>query len=130
MACTRPAISRMAPTGRLMCMPRCCSTCRAIYVTDPNINAVTNGALRGLLEAYLATHQEAYRDQAIAVYASLVSRFWLPDLRCFATTQGSEELFQFTPLRFSLLSGALRQYYLLVASAPERGTEGQQGRGF
>ncbi len=93
---------------------------------SPTLLEAQLAALRGLLDAYLATSEEAYREQAMVVYANLQSRFWLSDVRCFETTFGSDAAFQFTPLRFSLLTGALRQYYLLVDANPERSVEGTQ----
>ncbi|MHB8419687.1 MAG: hypothetical protein ACYDCL_16545 [Myxococcales bacterium] len=84
------------------------------------------GAIRGLLEAYLATSDEKYRELATLVYADLQQRFWMSDVRCFQTTAGVKDLMQFTPLRFGLLTGALRQYYKLVASSPAQQDEGAQ----
>jgi hypothetical protein len=82
------------------------------------------GAIRGLLEAYLATSNEKYRDAAITVYADLQSRFWMSDVLCFRTTTGIDDPMRYTPIRFALLEAALRQYYKLVASEPGRATEG------
>jgi hypothetical protein len=76
------------------------------------------GAIRGLLDAYLATNNESYRQRAIQVYTDLQKRFWMTDILCFQTTAGVSSPMQFTPIRFGLLSGALRQYYKLVASTP------------
>ncbi len=81
-------------------------------------------AIRALLEAYLATSAVKYRDRAIEVYADLSQRFWMDDVRAFQTTAGVRDRLQYTPLRFGMLSGALRQYYKLVGSAPSRATEG------
>jgi hypothetical protein len=48
----------------------------------------------------------------------------MDDVRCFRTTIGQDNPVQFTPIRFGLLSGALRQYYKLVASNPGNEAEG------
>ena len=80
-------------------------------------------AIRALLEAYLATSDEAYRTAAESVYADLGARFWMDDLRLYRTTAGQDDLMRYTPLRFGMLQGALRQYYKLVASGPGRGAE-------
>ena len=41
----------MAPIARSTCTARCCGTSRRTTWKQPNITAVTNGALRGLLES-------------------------------------------------------------------------------
>ncbi len=86
---------------------------------DPSATdlASETGAIRALLEAYLATGNDAYQTQATTVYADLQTRFWMTDILCFRTTAGVDSPMQFTPLRFGLLSAALRQYYMLVASS-------------
>jgi hypothetical protein len=86
--------------------------------SGPTLLESEAGAVRGLLDAYLATNNESYRQKAIQVYADLQKRFWMTDILCFQTTAGVASLMQFTPIRFGLLSGALRQYYKLVASTP------------
>jgi hypothetical protein len=75
-------------------------------------------AIRGLLEAYLATSDQRYRIRAIDVYRDLEQRFWMGDVGCYRTTSGVDDPMRYTPIRFGLLQGALRQYYKLVASAP------------
>jgi hypothetical protein len=76
------------------------------------------GAIRALLDAYLATSDETYRTLATLVYADLQNRFWMSGPRVFRTTAGVDNLMQYTPIRFGMLTGALRQYYKLVASNP------------
>ncbi len=88
---------------------------------SPSDLASEAAAIRGLLEAYLATSNESYRDQAIAVYQDLESRFWMSDAMVFRTTAGVDDLMQYTPARFGMLWGALRQYYKLVASQNAEG---------
>ncbi|HUB08995.1 MAG TPA: hypothetical protein VMB50_18445 [Myxococcales bacterium] len=83
-------------------------------------------AIRGLLDAYLATSDNKYRELATVVYADLQQRFWMNDVRCFETTAGVTDLMQYTPLRFGFLTGALRQYYKLVASSPAQQGQGAQ----
>jgi hypothetical protein len=92
---------------------------------DPSATdvAAEAAAIRGLLEAYLATSQESYRTQAIAVYQDLLNRFWMPDAMIFETTYGQSSPMAYTPLRFGMLSGAQRQYYKLVASNAGREAE-------
>ena len=75
-------------------------------------------AIRGLLEAYLATSDERYRQLAIRVYADLEARFWIAPLRVFRTTAGIDDKFTWTPVRFGTLEGALRQYWKLVGRRP------------
>jgi hypothetical protein len=96
---------------------------------DPSATTLESeaGAIRALLDAYLATSNYAYRDLATLVYADLQNRFWMSTPRVFRTTAGVDDLMQYTPLRFGLLTGALRQYYKLVASGPtEQQTTGAQ----
>ncbi len=97
-----------------------------MQTTDPSPTdlAAETAAIRGLLDAYLATSNGAFRTLAIQIYADLQSRFWMTDIQCFRTTAGVDTPMQFTPLRFGLLSGSLRQYYKLVASSPGREAEG------
>jgi hypothetical protein len=90
-----------------------------------NLEAET-AAIRCLLEAYLATSRAAYRNRAIQVYADLQLRFWMGDVGAFRTQAGSDNVMQYTPIRFGLLTGALRQYFKLVASEPSRQAEGNQ----
>jgi hypothetical protein len=75
-------------------------------------------AIRGLLDAYLATSVERYRDVAMRVYADLMARFWMADVRAFRTVAGVDDVQDWTPLEYGPLSGALRQYWKLVASRP------------
>jgi hypothetical protein len=60
------------------------------------------------------------------VYADLGARFWMEDLRLYRTTAGQDDLMAYTPLRFGMLQGALRQYYKLVAGGPGRAAEGAE----
>jgi hypothetical protein len=80
------------------------------------------GAIRGLLDAYLATARERYRDTAIRIYADLEARFWMKDVRAFRTVAGVDDSIVWTPAAFGALQGALRQYWKLVARRP--GNEG------
>ncbi|MHB8417523.1 MAG: hypothetical protein ACYDCL_05580 [Myxococcales bacterium] len=93
---------------------------------SPTLLESETGAIRGLLDAYLATSEERYRELAVEVYQDLQRRFWMADIGGFRTTAGVDSPMKFTPLRFGLLSGALRQYYELVASAASRQAEGVQ----
>ena len=94
--------------------------------TSPTTLESETAALRGLLEAYLATSDSRYRTLAISIYGDLQQRFWMDDLRCFRTTVDNDDLMQYTQILFGLLEGALRQYYKLVASDPGRATEAAQ----
>jgi len=75
-------------------------------------------AIRGLLEAYLATSDQKYRQRAIQAYAILDQQFWMDDVRAFRTTRGESFKMTVTPRQFAALHGALRQYWKLVASSP------------
>jgi len=76
-------------------------------------------AVRGLLVAYLATGTTAYRDRALAVFDRLDSVFYDPAARVYRPTQGdTSSTVTFTPRRFGILQGALRDTYELVALLP------------
>jgi len=76
-------------------------------------------ALRGLLIAYLATGNTQYRDRAKTVFLRLESSFYDPSARIYRTTAGDKSLqVTFTPRRFGLLQGALRDTFELIALLP------------
>ncbi len=75
-------------------------------------------AIRGLLEAYLATSDTKYIMAAEKVYADLDARFWMSDVRAYRTTAGVDDTLIETPIAFGTLQGALRQYWKLVANQP------------
>ena len=93
--------------------------------TSPTDLASETSAVRALLDAYLATSDEKYRALATTIYADLTKRFWMQDARIFRTTAGVDAMMKYTPVRFAMLQGAMRQYFKLVASSPERASEGQ-----
>jgi hypothetical protein len=72
-------------------------------------------AIRGLLVAYLATGNVKYRDRAELVYQRLETEFYYAPARIYQTTAGATPTrVTFTPRRFGLLQGALRDMYELV----------------
>lgn len=76
-------------------------------------------AIRGLLLAYLATGATRYRDRATQVFRRLERVFYDPAARVYRATSGDRSTkVTFTPRRFGLLQGALRETYELVASLP------------
>jgi hypothetical protein len=84
-------------------------------------NTATNleseaSAIRGLLEAYLATSDNRYRLAAEHIYDDLDQRFWMADVRAYRTTAGVSDVMTWTPTAFGTLQGALRQYWKLVAT--------------
>ena len=82
-------------------------------------------AIRGLLEAHLATSDERYRQRAREAFAALERHFWMSDVRLYRTTAGESMTMVYTPRQFALIQGALRQYYKLVASRPGRADEAE-----
>ena len=76
------------------------------------------GAIRGLLEAYLATSNEHYRQRAGEAYAALDKHFWMDDVHLYRTTLGESSKMTYTPRSFGALHGALRQHWKLVANRP------------
>jgi hypothetical protein len=75
-------------------------------------------AIRGLLDAYLATSNAKYKNAAILVWRDLDKRFWMSDARAFRTTAGVSDTLTYTPLAFGAIQGALRQYWKLVGNQP------------
>ncbi len=74
--------------------------------------------IRGLLDAYLATSDNQYRQAAMRVYADLDWRFWMNDVRSFRTSADATNTLTWAPISFGSLQGALRQYWKLVARQP------------
>ena len=78
-----------------------------------------SAAVRGLLVAYLATGQPKFRDRAAQVFSRLDGTFYDPSARIYRPTAGDRSLqVTFTPRRFGILQGALRDAYELIASEP------------
>ncbi len=76
-------------------------------------------AIRGLLIAHLATGSPKYRDRAAAVFARLESAFYDPSARIYRPTAGDRgNSVTFTPRRFGILQGALRDSYELIGLLP------------
>ena len=86
--------------------------------TTPQTVESQAAAIRGLLEAYLATSKSTYRDRAQAAYTVLEQRYHSAELRIYRTTLGEDSTFTWTPLRFGAVQAALRQMYALVGSTP------------
>jgi hypothetical protein len=79
-------------------------------------------AIRGLLVAYLATGQIKYRDRAGAVFDRLESAFYDSSARVYRPAANDRSpTITFTPRRFGILQGALRDTYELVALLPGNG---------
>jgi hypothetical protein len=74
--------------------------------------------IRGLLEAYLATGNQHYRERANQAYGMLEKKFWMGDVHLYRTTLGESSKMTFTPRAYGALHGALRQYWKLVATLP------------
>jgi hypothetical protein len=88
--------------------------------TDDGTNLdAHSAAIRGLLVAYLATGQTMYRDRALSVFQRLESAFYDPQARVYRPTPGdTSSTLTFTPRRFGILQGALRDTYELIAVLP------------
>jgi hypothetical protein len=76
------------------------------------------GAIRGLLEAYLATGDDRYRQVAMRVFDDLDRRFWMTEPRAYRARSDETDTFTWNPLAFGTLQGALRQYWKLVGTRP------------
>jgi hypothetical protein len=88
--------------------------------TDAGTNLdAHSAAIRGLLVAYLATGQTRYRDRAYAVFQRLDGAFYDVQARVYRPTPGdTSAAVTFTPRRFGILQGALRDTYELIALLP------------
>jgi len=76
-------------------------------------------AIRGLLIAYLATGNTKYRDRAASVFSRMDSVFFDTNARVYRTVANDTSLqVTYTPRRFGLLSGALRDTYELIGLLP------------
>ncbi|HVZ85986.1 MAG TPA: hypothetical protein VHG72_03405 [Polyangia bacterium] len=82
-----------------------------------------SAAVRGLLIAYLATGQTKFRDRAALVFAHLDATFYDAGARIYRPSAGdTSPTVTFTPRRFGLLQGALRDTYELIAALPGQDT--------
>ena len=78
-----------------------------------------SAGVRGLLVAYLATGQTKFRDRAGQVFTRLDATFYDAGARIYRPTAGdTSPTVTFTPRRFGLLQGALRDTYELIATLP------------
>ncbi len=92
----------------------------ATGMRDPTPTRLESEAavIRALLDAYLATSNERYRQAATLIYSDLERRFWMNDVRAFRTVAGESNRIVWTPLAHGTLQGALRQFWKLVARRP------------
>lgn len=86
--------------------------------SSPSTIEAEAAAIRGLLDAYLATSDDTYRQTATRIYQDLDKRFWMTDVRAFRSTAGVSDTLTYTPSSYGALTGALRQYWKLVANRP------------
>ncbi len=82
--------------------------------------------IRGLLEAYLATSDEAYRTRAAQAFAQLEKQFWMDDVGLYRSTAGESITMKYSALSFAVLQGALRQHWKLAASKPGQEAESEK----
>ncbi|MDB4970759.1 MAG: hypothetical protein JWN44_6448 [Myxococcales bacterium] len=95
---------------------------------DPSPTRVESeaAAVRGLLDAWLATSDVRYRAAAAIVFADFDRRFWMRDVRAMRTTANVDAEAVWTPLAFGTVQGALRQYWKLVGRRPGNGGSGDE----
>jgi len=91
----------------------------AVPIGPGNARDAHAAAIRGLLVAFLATGATKYRDRAGAVLSRLESAFYDPSARIYRPIAGDRSpTVTFTPRRFGLLQGALRDGYELIGARP------------
>jgi len=91
----------------------------AASTTDDSLDA-HSAAIRGLLAAYLASGDTTYRDRAKLVFARMDKDFYDPAGLIYVATPGAKTV-SYTPKRFAMLEGALRDMYELVGNQPGQG---------
>ncbi len=74
-------------------------------------------AVRALLSAYVVTGDRKYRTAALDVYAFMVKKLWLEDLRFFADEENPDYEVVLTPQSIGALIGALRELTLFGDTA-------------
>ena len=94
---------------------------------SPTLIEAQSAAIRGLLDAYLATSNDKYRQSAALAYQALEQSFYMADVDTYRTTLGESSTMTWTPRAFSSLHGALRQFYKLVALIGGSGGTGGGG---
>ncbi len=74
-------------------------------------------AVRGLLQAFLATGDVKYRDRALAVFERVESTFWDPVARIYRPEAGdASSSVTYTPVRFAMAQAMLRDTYELIGA--------------
>jgi hypothetical protein len=97
----------------------------AVTSTDDTLDA-HSAAIRGLLAAYLATGNPAYRARATAVFNRMDAVFYDLAGRIYTSSPSPQTTVSYTPKRFAMLEGALRDMYELVGNTQaEQGTLGK-----
>jgi len=87
---------------------------------EPTSLEAQAAVVRGLLEAYLATSNTAYRNLAQTAYLALDQKFYNLQLRVYRPQLNEDTTFTFTPGRYAALQAALREMYNLVALRPDQ----------
>jgi hypothetical protein len=90
---------------------------------DDTLDAHT-AAIRGLLAAFLATGDTTYRDRAKAVFNRMDQTFYDPAGLVYVAAPGDKTV-SYTPKRFAVLEGALRDMYELVGAQPGQAALGK-----
>ncbi len=71
-------------------------------------------AVRALVEAFLVSGDESYRDRARAVASKLMTDFYSAPARMFRGTHGGKDEIHVSPERFAWLQSALRETYKVL----------------
>ena len=84
--------------------------------TNDSLDAHT-AAVRGLLAAYLASGDTKFRDRAKVVFTRMDATFYDPAGLIYVGAPGDKTV-AYTPKRFAMLEGALRDMFELVGNQP------------
>lgn len=88
--------------------------------SDEDLLDAHTAAVRGLFAAYLATGDVRFRTRAMAVFDRLERTFYDAGARVYTARPAPADSVTFTPLRFALLQGTLRDVYELEAVRPDQ----------
>jgi hypothetical protein len=90
------------------------SSGQATVSSDASALEAQSSALRALVEAFLVTGDETYRERARAVAKSLAASFYVEPMRMYRGVAGGANEVTMTPERFAWLESALRESHKVL----------------